>query len=97
MTDRSDFDSLDETRQHDVASFSPAPEPRPDWSASAWNDPEPVRSTAADCAPARAVPPTGPRDGGAQDADAASAVGHGEPHADSGCPQSPTTLAAGAP
>jgi S1-C subfamily serine protease len=45
MTDRSDFDSLDETRPHDVASFSPAPEPRPDWSASAWNDPEPVRPT----------------------------------------------------
>ena len=45
MTDRSDFDSLDETREHDVASFSPASEPRPDWSASAWNDPEPVRST----------------------------------------------------
>jgi hypothetical protein len=59
--------------------------------------PEPVRATAADCAPTRAVPPTGPRDGGAQDADAASAVGHGEPHADSGCPQSPTTFAAGAP
>jgi hypothetical protein len=57
--------------------------------------PEPVRATAADCAPTSAVPPTGLRDGSAQD-DAASAVGHGEPHAGSGCPQSPTQLAAGA-
>ncbi|MDT4947320.1 MAG: hypothetical protein QOH14_4053, partial [Pseudonocardiales bacterium] len=45
MTDRSDLDRLDETRPNDVASFSPSPEPRPDWSASAWNDPEPVRPT----------------------------------------------------
>lgn len=57
--------------------------------------PEAVRATAADCAATRAVPPTGLRDGSAQD-DAASAVGHGEPHPGSGCPQSPTQLAAGA-
>ncbi|MEN3300688.1 MAG: hypothetical protein V7633_2746 [Pseudonocardia sp.] len=59
--------------------------------------PEPVRATAGDCAPTSAVPPTGRRDGSAQGDDAASAVGHGEPHAGSGCPQSPTQLAAGAP
>jgi S1-C subfamily serine protease len=60
MTDRSDFDSLDETRPHDVASFSPAPEPRPDWSASAWNDPEPARATPEhwfEPAPRASVPP----------------------------------------
>jgi S1-C subfamily serine protease len=45
MTDRPPFDPLDETRQNDVSSFSPSPEPRPDWSASSWNDPEPVRPT----------------------------------------------------
>jgi S1-C subfamily serine protease len=45
MTDRPNLDPTDETRPHDVASFSPLPEPRPDWSATSWNDPEPVRPT----------------------------------------------------
>jgi S1-C subfamily serine protease len=45
MTDRPNLDPTDETRPHDVASFSPPPEPRPDWSATSWNDPEPVRPT----------------------------------------------------
>jgi S1-C subfamily serine protease len=65
MTDRSDFNPLDETRPNDVASFSPSPEPRPDWSASAWNDSEPVRPTpehwfeSAPTAPVQS-PPTRP-------------------------------------
>jgi serine protease Do len=45
MTDRPNLDPTDETRPHDVASFSPLPEPRPEWSATSWNDPEPVRPT----------------------------------------------------
>ena len=45
MTDRPDLDPADETRPHDVASFSPPPEPRPDWSAASWTDPEPIRPT----------------------------------------------------
>jgi serine protease Do len=45
MTDRPDLDPNDETRPHDIASFSPAPEPRPDWSAGSWADPPPARPT----------------------------------------------------
>jgi S1-C subfamily serine protease len=45
MTDRPDLDPNDETRPHDVASFSPAPEPRPDWSAGSWADPPPTHPT----------------------------------------------------
>jgi S1-C subfamily serine protease len=45
MTDRPDTDPSDETRPHDVASFSPAPEPRPGWSATNWADPAPARPT----------------------------------------------------
>ena len=45
MTDRPDIDPSDETRPHDVASFSPPPEPRQDWSAPGWTEPTPVRPT----------------------------------------------------
>jgi S1-C subfamily serine protease len=45
MTDRPDSNPTDETRPHDVASFSPPPEPRSDWSATSWTDPEPVLPT----------------------------------------------------
>jgi serine protease Do len=45
MTDRPTFDPSDETRPHDLASFSPTPAPKPEWSASSWSDPEPVRPT----------------------------------------------------
>jgi S1-C subfamily serine protease len=45
MTDRPDDDPGDETKPHDVASFSPPPEPRPDWSAPGWTEPAPVRPT----------------------------------------------------
>jgi S1-C subfamily serine protease len=63
MTDRPTFDSSDETRRHDVASFSPPPEPRPDWTATAWTDPEPVRPTPEhwfETAPTARVQPTPP-------------------------------------
>jgi hypothetical protein len=82
-----------------VRAASAAPDttpPAPAAPAVVHPFPEAVRATAADCAATRAVPPTGLRDGSAQDDDAARAVGNGEPHAGSGCPQSPTQLAAGA-
>jgi S1-C subfamily serine protease len=41
MTDRSDNDPNDETRPHDAASFSPAPEPRSEWSPARWTEPQP--------------------------------------------------------
>jgi S1-C subfamily serine protease len=72
MTDRPHFDPTDETRPHDVASFSPSPEPRPDWSATSWTDPEPVRPTPEhwfESAPMARVEPVAPaparRSGGA--------------------------------
>jgi S1-C subfamily serine protease len=72
MTDRPHFDPTDETRPHDVASFSPSPEPRPDWSATSWTDPEPVRPTPEhwfESAPTARVEPVAPaparRSGGA--------------------------------
>ena len=63
MTDRPVFDPNDETHPHEVASFSPPPEPRPDWSASGWIDPEPVRPTPEhwfETAPTARVQPTPP-------------------------------------
>jgi serine protease Do len=63
MTDRPVFDPNDETHPHEVASFSPSPEPRPDWSASGWIDPEPVRPTPEhwfETAPTARVQPTSP-------------------------------------
>jgi serine protease Do len=63
MTDRPVFDPTDETHPHDTASFSPPPEPRPDWSASGWIDPEPVRPTPEhwfETAPTARVQPTPP-------------------------------------
>jgi serine protease Do len=41
MTDRRDLDPDDETQSHDTASFSPPPEPRSDWAAPRWTQPEP--------------------------------------------------------
>jgi S1-C subfamily serine protease len=39
MTDRREPDPADETQPHDTASFSPPPEPRPEWTAPAWSEP----------------------------------------------------------
>ena len=41
MTDRRDNDPDDATQPHDSASFSPPPEPRSDWAAPRWTEPEP--------------------------------------------------------
>jgi serine protease Do len=41
MTDRRDLDPNDQTQPHDSASFSPPPEPRSDWAAPRWTQPEP--------------------------------------------------------
>jgi len=68
MTDRPVSDPSDETHPHDLASFSPPPEPRPDWSASGWIDPEPARPTPEhwfETAPTARVQPTPPAKSGA--------------------------------
>ena len=41
MTDHRDTDPEEETRAHDGASFSPPPEPRSEWAAPRWTQPEP--------------------------------------------------------
>jgi S1-C subfamily serine protease len=41
MTDRQDTDPDDETKPHDSAFFSPPAEPRSDWAAPRWTEPEP--------------------------------------------------------
>lgn len=41
MTDRRDTDPDDETQAHDSAFFSPPAEPRSDWAAPRWTEPEP--------------------------------------------------------
>jgi S1-C subfamily serine protease len=41
MTDRRDTDPDDETKPHDSAFFSPPAEPRSDWAAPRWTEPEP--------------------------------------------------------
>ncbi len=41
MTDRRDIDPNEGTQPHDSASFSPPPEPRSDWAAPRWSQPEP--------------------------------------------------------
>jgi serine protease Do len=45
MTDRQDIDPTEGTKPHDTASFSPPPEPRPEWAAPRWPQPEPHPST----------------------------------------------------
>jgi S1-C subfamily serine protease len=41
MTDRRDTDPDDQTQPHDSAHFSPPSEPRSDWAAPRWTQPEP--------------------------------------------------------
>jgi 2-alkenal reductase len=41
MTDRPDSEPDDQTQPHDSAFFSPPPEPRSDWAAPRWTQPDP--------------------------------------------------------
>jgi S1-C subfamily serine protease len=65
MTDRRDIDPDEDTKTHDSASFSPPPEPRSDWAAPRWTQPEPHPPTPEhwfETAPrARVEPVTNPK------------------------------------
>ena len=64
MTDRRDNDPDEETQPHDSAFFSPPPEPRNDWAAPRWTQPEPHPPTPEhwfEAAPRPRVEPVGSR------------------------------------